>query len=238
MQLLGLLAPLLLLVSLAGFVWLLVVAFRHSVGWGLLVLFLSPITALIFAVKNWEESRRPFLLYVGSGAASLAVMFAALAWFAGSAAVAMSDSVAEMDAEAVMASTHAIEPGAEPPGAPDETNAAPAAATAGGLEPMPLVGTQDGSQAMPPSLATDVSEEERAALHDLLEGQEEISITEARQHVGELLRVTERGGLEHVGTLAEVTERSLVLERSIAYGSFSFEIPQRDITTIEIVAYP
>jgi len=61
-------------VSLVGFVWLCVLAFKEHIGWGLAVFFLSPVAAIVFAIKHWQESKKPFLIYAGS-----TVMFFVLA---------------------------------------------------------------------------------------------------------------------------------------------------------------
>jgi hypothetical protein len=52
--------------GLVGYIWLTVVAFKRSVPWGLLVLLFSPITAIIFALTNWFDARKPFLIYIAS----------------------------------------------------------------------------------------------------------------------------------------------------------------------------
>ena len=57
------------IVSLVAFVWLCVVAFKKHIGWGLAVFFLSPIAAIVFAIKYWQDSKKPFLIYAGSVAA-------------------------------------------------------------------------------------------------------------------------------------------------------------------------
>jgi hypothetical protein len=85
MSLVGLLWPLVSLVTFAAFIWLVVVAFKRSVLWGLLVLFLSPIAAVIFAIKNWQESKKPFLVYAASTTLSVVLFvysFSALGGFA------------------------------------------------------------------------------------------------------------------------------------------------------------
>ncbi|MEJ2398236.1 MAG: hypothetical protein P8Z67_08310 [Gammaproteobacteria bacterium] len=48
--------------NLVGFLWLEIVAFKRGVVWGLLVVLLSPITAIVFSLVNWFEARKPFLL--------------------------------------------------------------------------------------------------------------------------------------------------------------------------------
>ena len=51
-----------------AFIWLVIVAFKRSVVWGLAVFFLSlliaPIPAIIFAVTNWFDAKKPFLAYL------------------------------------------------------------------------------------------------------------------------------------------------------------------------------
>ena len=51
-----------------AFVWLVITAFKRSVVWGLAVFFLSlliaPIPAIVFAVTNWFDAKKPFLAYL------------------------------------------------------------------------------------------------------------------------------------------------------------------------------
>src|SRR3954463_13638574 len=48
------------LVYLTGRIWLIVNAFRMSLGWGFAVLFLAPLGSIIFRMKNPESARGPF----------------------------------------------------------------------------------------------------------------------------------------------------------------------------------
>ncbi len=57
-----------------GYIWLLVRAFKVSTGWGLGVMFLSPIAAIVFAVKHWESAKKPFALYLASLFLSVGLM--------------------------------------------------------------------------------------------------------------------------------------------------------------------
>jgi len=52
------------LLNLAAFIWLVIAAFKRSVLWGILVFFFSPLAALIFAITNWFDAKKPFLAYV------------------------------------------------------------------------------------------------------------------------------------------------------------------------------
>jgi hypothetical protein len=52
---------------LIGSIMFIVNAFKVSVGWGLGVLFLAPV-GLVFLVKNWQESKKSFLLSIAGTA--------------------------------------------------------------------------------------------------------------------------------------------------------------------------
>lgn len=73
MHTLSAVAQILGLISLIIFIWLVVLAFKKRVWWGLGVLLLSPITATIFALKYWDEVKRPFLIYATTFFASFAI---------------------------------------------------------------------------------------------------------------------------------------------------------------------
>lgn len=53
-----------LAISLVAGIWLLVVAFRESVWWGLGSLLLSPV-ALVFVILHWQQAKKPFLINLG-----------------------------------------------------------------------------------------------------------------------------------------------------------------------------
>ena len=57
-------AQIFFLVSLIGYVWLLITAFKRSVGWGFGVLLFSPLSAIIFGLKYWYQAKKPFLVYM------------------------------------------------------------------------------------------------------------------------------------------------------------------------------
>jgi len=53
-----------LVVMLVGGIWLLVVAFKESIWWGLGSLFI-PFVSLIFAIMHWSKASKPFLIAIG-----------------------------------------------------------------------------------------------------------------------------------------------------------------------------
>jgi hypothetical protein len=68
----------LLILSLAllaiGGLWLLVLAFKENIWWGLGSLFVSPVL-LVFGIIHWHKSKTPLLLYA-AGSVLLAINIA------------------------------------------------------------------------------------------------------------------------------------------------------------------
>jgi len=50
--------------NLLGFFWLTIVAFQRSMLWGVMVLLFSPISAIVFALTNWFNAAKAFLVYI------------------------------------------------------------------------------------------------------------------------------------------------------------------------------
>ncbi len=61
------------LVSLVAFIWLVVLAFKRRLWWGVGVLLLSPITATIFALKYWDTAKKPFVAHITTFFAGMAI---------------------------------------------------------------------------------------------------------------------------------------------------------------------
>lgn len=53
-----------LLAVVVGNLWLIVLAFKESVLWGLGTLFL-PLVGLVFAITRWQTAKLPFLIALG-----------------------------------------------------------------------------------------------------------------------------------------------------------------------------
>jgi len=52
------------IVGTVGGIWLIIVAFKESVWWGLGSIFV-PFVSLIFAITHWAQAKVPFLITVG-----------------------------------------------------------------------------------------------------------------------------------------------------------------------------
>ena len=79
----GLFSVLLGLVGLASFIWLVIVAFRESLIWCLLVFLFSPISAIAFSIYHWDEAKKPFLIYLATTIILIAMFFNAFSKMGG-----------------------------------------------------------------------------------------------------------------------------------------------------------
>jgi hypothetical protein len=62
------------LLWLIGHIWLLIQAFKESVGWGIALLVLPPLSDLLYSLDHWALAKKPFLLSV-AGVLLLAASF-------------------------------------------------------------------------------------------------------------------------------------------------------------------
>ncbi len=228
MQLLFLLLPIIGLAGLIGWIWLVTIAFKKSTLWGVGVLFFFP-AAIVFAIKNWEDSKTPFLIYCGSCVASFLVMFLALALVGGAV---MNEANAQFNQEGF-----AMEPTVEPTLDPNFA-AIPQPATD---SPAPDLGPDDTIQFAQGDPVFDADRLSAAQFVPAAMPPEDplftgkVSVKRASTAVGQAMRITGRDGFVYRGWLSEVKRDSLVFERYINGGTFSFELPKRDVKSLELM---
>jgi len=67
--------------ALVSFIWLLTRAFGKHNGWGIAVLFFSPISAVAFGIKHWKDEKAPFLAYITTSVTTIALfLYLFTAW--------------------------------------------------------------------------------------------------------------------------------------------------------------
>lgn len=198
--------------SLVGGLIVVIAAFRVSVVWGLVVLFLSwlVVPLVIFLVKHWPEARTGFLIGLGGWVVT------GLGWFflAGSlATTAMAELESfETSEDSSRPTFEMVEPVidepeiAEPSPTPEPTP-----------EPTPPPESELGDEASP--LARD-AEVERVDLDDI------------DQYIGRVLDIRIRDGKLTRVVLDEVTADALQVTQRMGGGSVSYSIPRDTIEEI------
>jgi hypothetical protein len=67
------LLPIISIVALVSFIFLLVASFKRHIGWGLAVL-LVPFAIPVYGIKYWREVKKPFVIYMVSNTVCLALV--------------------------------------------------------------------------------------------------------------------------------------------------------------------
>ena len=228
MLLLLALAALAGLVAFASFVWLLVVAFKTHVGWGLAVLFL-PLAPIVFAIKHWQASKRPFLLNLGSSLASLTLFFAAGGVAVMTAAGMAADSAAMGDPSSDQLAPQVSEEVAEDVAVTDSASAR--GPDASGPTPAPyegVAGLEPSSPSMESIEATlAVPTPRQRRIHG------EISVDQIDDsHVGNALRVVSRSGTNTLAVLTAVSPSELTFAREVGGGTIEFVLRRDEIESV------
>jgi hypothetical protein len=249
MKLLALLIPVICLVGFAAFVWLTVVAFKRSPLWGVLVLLLSPIAAVVFAVKHWQESKKPFLIYAGSAALCFVFVVAMIA-MGGFAMMAMAKAAQEqqfgeqpmneMPGDAVVT----IEGSGMPePGAPDHFQERFEEVQ----EPADAGAPRASIEVLPGSAGSDPDEEDLAGAIQALRVHAEpapkatyaapggvIPLHRAGDFVGQFMRVKLNDGSEYRGMLASLGANQLELNRNLPSGVLTIHVDRKQVQVLQL----
>ena len=258
MWMIGLFVPLLCLIGLVGFIWLCVVAFKRHPVWGLLVFFLSPITAVVFAMKHWQESKKPFLVYMGSfvGCVALAVyLFSTVGLqmmaLAEQAATEANAEIAAQSAGAADDTAEAPAPGpTEAPGALDPEEEAELRRAAEAMRELQTAETTEeprpaeteasapGSAAKGESLAGLASDLPPAGhLSDMVPpGFHLVPVGKAGDYIGKNIRIVGKDGKEIEGRLTNAGPHGISVERSLSSGTITFDLAANEVKTL-LVSY-
>jgi hypothetical protein len=222
MQVLGILFPLIGLVSLVAWVWLVVVAFKRSVGWGIAVLLLSPIAPVVFAVKYWQESKKPFLICVGSMTASLAMVVVMLTFLGGFAMTNMAKQMSEGEVgEAEVAAfmeqqVDRVEPAGE---LTPEKREEPARSA-------------DGPATQPIQWAVETPEPEPVETASVRKQRDIVPLSDVAKHVGKILRVVGEDGRTFRGRLVADDGDELIFEKSFSSGTMAVSWKKSEILSL------
>lgn len=207
--LLVVLAVLLSLVSFAATIWLAVVAFRKSVLWGLGTLFV-PFCALVFAALHWQEAKKPFLVGMASGFASVLFFFGA--GFVGAASVAR-----EMQASARDGAQHRRPVGAETSSIPrPDDDSAPEDAAPAPAAPLRVIDDAQLPSPPPPAGAKSGVFDLSAMTRD---GFAPVALENATSLKGRYARIVTRDGKVHRGELVAADASGVRLEHYVGSGT-------------------
>lgn len=218
------------IIGIVSFIWVVVIAFKENVLWGLGCLFV-PLIIIVFGIVHWDKARKPFLVYIITSII-LAAMYVKIIYAVVSESGAMdlntqvetgqiTEQEAQQQIEQKMAEMFGIDP-SQMPGAEKPQTAEDQASA---LTEQMNERARQAEQSAPPADA------KRIKVYNAFK------LSQARQHMGETIRIVSKTGVEKQGKLKEVKYDRLVLERNLAGGDFAFEVLFDDIKTIEAEAW-
>ena len=226
------LAGMCVVVSMIAAVWLLVVAFKRNILWGLAVMFV-PFANIVFVVKHWHDAKKPFLINLG------AMMAAFLLFFVGGGA-AMMNAASMAEQEMAMANdpsftfdgttdattvNTAYPDNPAPIDAPDyDASAGGDAETAAYLEP-----SSPSMESVQAAVAAPAPKSRRLRFGNIPVGQVDDS------YVGELLRVVSRDGLNTLAIVTATSPSSISFEREVFGGAVAFDVARNEIESLEAI---
>jgi len=212
------------ILALGGWVMLLVLGFKKSIGWGLTILFLSwlIIPLVVFLAKHWSEAKAGFLLLVAGTVAS------GIGWFALVGSVATS-AMSEFDTFD-LSPTEVVEPIAVPP----EEEAAPSAAEA---EPPPsgvveAIGEPVAAESPTPVVALPTPA--GAVLGERVDWRPLADPAGLAAYVGELVELRMRDGSVLRVTLERVEGDALRVTQRVGGGALSYPVERSLIAEIRV----
>lgn len=206
------------IISLIGWIWLLVVSFKEHVLWGIGNLLLPFPVAIVFAAMHWQEAKKPFLLYL------IPSLLAAVIWvklFAGVFSETLdiaqqqeSGQISEEEAQRRMFEMFGVPVPAE-------------------LQSQEQPTTQDEIAKLTEQLEQGPAETAPAAPQKL-EVYNPFKLSQAPLYLGRTVRITTRSGVVKQGILKSVKYDGLTLERTLRGGEFAFDVRNNDIERLEV----
>lgn len=212
--------------SLVSFIWVVVIAFKEDVIWGLGCLFI-PLIIIVFGIMHWDKCKKPFLIYVITSII-LGVMYFKIVY-------AVFSQTGVMDLNAQVESGEITEQEAQQ--RMQQRMAEMFGIDAGQL---PQTEQPQSAEDQISSLTEQMNERAQQTEQDAAPAVQRIKvynafrISQARDYIGKNIRIVSKSDVEKQGNLKEVKYDRLVIERKLRGGDYSFEVLFNDIKTIEV----
>lgn len=216
------------IIGLVSFIWVVVIAFKEHILWGFGCLFV-PLVIIIFGIIHWDKVKKPFLVYI-IVSIIMAVLYVKIffAMFQQAGVMDLGTQVetgqitqqeAEQRIQQRMAEMFGVDAGQLP-----ATTEQPSS-------------TSDQISALTEQMnerAEQAEQQAAAAAPQRIKVFNNFKLSQARQYIGEKVRIITRSDIEKQGKLREVKHDRLVLERNLRGGDFAFEVLFEDIKTLEV----
>ena len=217
------------IVGLVSFIWVVVIAFKEHILWGFGSLFV-PLVIIVFGIVHWDKAKKPFLVYI-IVSIIMAVLYVKIffAMFQQAGGMDLSTQVetgqiteqeAQQQIQQRMAEMFGIDAGQLPGTTQPQSSEDQISSLTEQMNERAQQAEQDAAMSEPAAQRINVFNAFR--------------ISQARQYIGEKVRVLTHSDVEKQGRLKEVKYDRLVLERNLRGGDFAFEVLFDDIKTLEV----
>lgn len=230
-------AGLLGIVALASFIWLVVIAFKEHVGWGLAVFFLSPIASLIFAIMHWAKAKTAFLVNVGSNILLVIVIYNI---FVG---IAQQQVEGFKNDPAMQAYYQSLFEKRQRGEITDE-EMKQAMLTAMLKKSFKMEIEENTAEPAVTEAPAEVMEEQPAEVE---QPQQQViqrkktylplSMNDVGGHIGDPMKIYSSDGNVRSGTLERIEKDSLYFQQRVYNGTLLFEVRRKDIRRLEVLGY-
>jgi len=217
------------IVSLISFIWVVVIAFKQDIIWGLGCLFI-PLIIIVFGIMHWDKCKKPFLIYVVTSIV-LGVMYFKIVYAVFSQTGAMdlgaqveSGEITQQEAEQRMQQRMAEMFGIDAGQLPQPEQAQSAEDKISSLTDQMNQRAEHAEQ----EAANAAAAPQRIKVYNAFR------ISQARDYLGKNVRIVSKSDVEKQGVLKEVKYDRLVIERNLRGGDFSFEVFFEDIKSLEV----
>jgi hypothetical protein len=216
------------ILTLAGWVMLLVLGFKKSIGWGLAILFLSwlIIPLVAFLARYWSEAKAGFLLLV-TGMAVSGIGWFALVGSVATSAVSEFESFDPSPAEVLVEEPATLIP--EPDATPEAAGAEPTSAIAEEMLSSPAA-----AEAETPTPVVALPTPAGAVLGERVDWQPLADHAGLASFAGELVELKMRDGSVLRVTLDAVTGDELRVTQRVGGGAFSYSVSRSQIAEIRV----
>lgn len=248
------------LLNFAAFIWLVITGFKRSVLWGLLIFFFSPLSALIFAITNWFDAKKPFLAYLLTSILVLVPIFMMMSNYDQEFILTLNEKIESGEIREDEAWEYILNPELlyEQETEADSQNATDIQLDESG---QPLQETDanatslkgDAKDAADPAAEQEpdvIVEEERSpypkagdAKPDPLaikkkeapKDSVKVSLSKISNYKGRYFIVTTKSGKQHRGILKKITKSRIILERKIYGGTFTYKVLKKEIKRLDML---
>ena len=201
------------IIAFSAFIWLVLVAFRERVSWGFLVLFFSPITAVIFAYKYWNEAQKPFVIFIVASTSYFTVIVYLFFTMGGAEMIGMAQRLLQgefSEQEAVQFIEKTMDR----------------------MEESGILTDQDKQKL---GEMREVFEEIKGNEEEETRSFQDISVRKAAEIIGETIKIKDRYGTILRGELIRIDKDSLILKKSMEGGSLEFQVSTKEIASMKVL---